>query len=120
MKMTDRNEDDTLEALFSAARRDVAPDDAFLARLMADADQGAAENESPAPQVQRPARASWWRTWLPVSGLTAATVAGFWIGLVLPVSDIGQSFLVNTASDGVEIGAFVPSFGVDGFLEDEG
>lgn len=74
-----------LDALFASARGAAAkPSDDFLARLVA-----TAEEMQPAP-VARPAaprRGGWMGLlggWPALSGMAAATVAGFWIGVAPP------------------------------------
>lgn len=118
--MTEPDKDtNALDILFSAGRSAEKPSDEFLSRLMADATEAAAEN---VPVLARPTATdgpTFWQTWLPVSGLTAATLAGIWIGTVFPHSDLGSEFLtelsaLDTTSDG-----FSPTFDVADFLEDD-
>ena len=109
-----RNDDDALDALFESAKTSTPVDDAFMARLMADASAAAAQNgHTPVPTSARHEKPfSFWTRWLPASGLTAATVAGFWMGMVLPSSDLGSAFLTNSGVSSAELADFVPTFGV--------
>ncbi len=86
--MTETNKDvEALEAHFKAARaRPLAPPDALLARVLADAE---AVQATPAPVRTVPRRG--WRPvlraiggWPAAAGLLAATLAGVWIGASPP------------------------------------
>ena len=96
------------------------PDDALLARVLADADEVQA-GFAPVPTT-RPVTGSLWERlrdglggWPAVSGLAAATVAGIWIGVAPPasVADVTATFFGEeltvplVASDlGLDAGAF--------------
>ena len=107
----DPENDKTLEALFKAARDNpVEPRPEFVARLIEDA-EAVAPARTAAPS---PSNDSLWmrvtRNWLPASGLTAATVLGVWIGLMLPETQVAEDWLVNQAND-IDLAVFLP--GVD-------
>lgn len=116
-----RPNDDFLDALFAQARdEEVQPDDALLARVLADADEVQAGFAS--VQTAHPVTGSFWARlldglggWPAVSGLAAATVAGIWIGVAPPasVADVTATFFGEeltvplVASDlGLDAGAF--------------
>ena len=110
--MIDDSENDrTLEALFKAARDNpVEPRPEFVARLIEDAE---AISPSLAVPPSRSSNSLWMRitqNWLPASGLTAATVLGVWIGMMLPDTQVAEDWLTNDAND-VDLTAFLP--GVD-------
>ncbi len=117
--MTKRDKDaEALEALFSAGRDAEAPREEFMAQLMADAAAATTQN-IPSPDPHKTvARPSFWSTWLPISGLTAATCAGLWIGIALPHSDFGTAYLAELGATSAETDGFAPSFGVSMLLED--
>ena len=120
MKPMDDNDDKALDALFAAGRADDALDEAFMARLMADAEAGAAQHIMPIETSTPPKPPASWLRWLPASGLPAATLAGFWIGMILPASDFGTTYLFDIEASGTDIAGCVPSFGVGEFVEDDG
>ncbi|MEM9971721.1 MAG: hypothetical protein AAF762_11580, partial [Pseudomonadota bacterium] len=95
--MTDPDrESGALDALFRAAREETRPGDDFMARIVADATAAAEANaEKPAQERASPPRQPFWQRWVPVSGLTAATLAGLWIGMVLPETDFGTTYLAD-------------------------
>ena len=99
MMMTHPN-DDMLDDLFAKVSAERAtPDDALLARVLADA--AVVQAGFAAPRPAAPARGLWGRMmdtiggWPSLGGLTAATVAGVWIGVAPPasLSDVTVSFL---------------------------
>ncbi|MEM9972473.1 MAG: hypothetical protein AAF762_15450 [Pseudomonadota bacterium] len=119
--MTDRDrESDALDALFGAAREETRPGDDFMARLLADATT-AAEANAQRPTLGRasPPRQPFWQRWVPVSGLTAATLAGLWIGMALPETDFGTTYLADLGAQSA-LGDFVPTFGVEALTGEEG
>ena len=111
MMMTDPN-DKMLDDLFADARAfKVAPSDALMTRVLADA-----EAAQPKSQSVQKARLGIWAQfmdaiggWPAVSGLAAATVAGIWIGVAPPssVEDITASFM----GDEVSVDLFSSDFG---------
>ena len=118
--MTERDKEaDVLEALFSAGRSIEKPGDEFLSQLMADASEAAARNVPTLATPREENKPKFWQTWLPVSGLTAATLAGIWIGTVLPHSDLGSEYLAEFSASDVASDGFSPTFGVSAFVEDE-
>lgn len=119
--MTERDRDlDALETLFDAARRDTPPNEAFLASLAAQATDAAGRNAAPRPERHVKRRAPLWQRWLPVSGLTAATLAGLWIGITLPDSDLATDYLAGSGYDETGIAGFLPAYGLAAFGEVEG
>lgn len=100
MKMTD--DDDTLKAMFGAARkarRD--PSEALLARITADAAREHAAR-APTPARRRPAG---WRDalgfggWPAIIGLATAGVAGVWIGAADPAGLVSGQFGVGAYAE---------------------
>jgi hypothetical protein len=112
MKMTDPN-DKMLDDLFAQARSIAPePDDALMARVLADA----ATMKTPLPVVaSQPGL--WSRVmdaiggWPAVSGLAAATVAGIWIGVAPPASV--QDMTSTLIGDEVSVSFFSADFGLD-------
>ncbi len=99
MTMTDQD----LDALFATARAaPVAPSDALLARIVADADAIAAGRTMPA----RPALGFWTMLrvaiggWPALGGMAAATLAGVWIGFAPPsaVATLATTFWGETTT----------------------
>ncbi|WP_095590312.1 hypothetical protein [Actibacterium ureilyticum] len=89
--MSDKHDDDILNAYFAEMRADApVPSQDLLARIVADAER---EQPKAAPKAAAPGGGrvlSWWRD-LPgrmalAGGLTAATVAGVWIGYSPPAT----------------------------------
>lgn len=111
--------DEALEALFNAAQANpAAPRPEFVARLMADADANAMRKTA-TPSSK--ARSRWTRltqNWLPASGLTAATVLGLWIGILLPETQIADTWLTDGAND-VDLTAFLPGADLGEFTDPE-
>lgn len=78
---------DALDALFqeAASAPDAKPDEAFMARVLADAFE-----QQPMPTVKVVAPSLWEHVtsmfggWQGMGGLVAATCAGFWIGVSPP------------------------------------
>ena len=119
MTMTDK---DRLEPFFEAARTERAePNDAFLARLAADAAAVTAERGAP---VVRSAPASPLRRmleaiggWPSVAGLATATAAGIWIGVAVP--DLTTNFVpLSSETTAFELVDLVPGYG--DFIAEEG
>ena len=100
-----RPTDDLLDDLFARARGGAsAPDDDLVARVLADAEAVQSTFAGPAP---RPAQRGLWARmldalggWPAVSGLAAATVAGFWIGVAppTPVAELTASVFGDTVN----------------------
>ena len=113
----DPQKDETLEALFKAARDNPADLRAeFVARLIADADNAALAPEA-IPSPQKNSRwARFANNWLPASGLTAATVLGVWIGTMLPDTRFADAWLTNDATD-VDLTAFLPGSDLSQFAD---
>ncbi|QMU56889.1 MAG: hypothetical protein GKR98_00895 [Boseongicola sp.] len=111
--MTEKHQrdDDALDAMFGAARSnspDLGTD--FMARLMVDAEVAVAPPRQVLSSEQVKGPSFWSRlaaTWLPASGLTAATVMGVWIGLALPESQLADSFLTGTTTE-IDLSSFLP------------
>ncbi len=81
----DRSDDALLDGLFEAAKANrPAPDDAFMARLTADA--VAAMPETSQVATDRPHRSTVARlkTLFAASGLSGAAALGVWIGFAMP------------------------------------
>ncbi len=122
--MTKHSEDTPdLEPLFEAARANaLEPSPDFMARLMNDAEAGAALNAAPpetAPPTAHPGVLTRLvRALLPVSGLTAATAAGVWIGVGLPDTDIASALLFGADSE-VDLSAFLPASDLSQFSTTE-
>ena len=115
----DPQKDETLEALFKATRDNPAqPRADFVARLMADADA----NTPTKSAISSPKKASPWtrlaQNWLPASGLTAATVLGVWIGMLLPETQIADTWLTDDANE-VDLTAFLPGADLGEFTDPE-
>ena len=113
----DPNKDESLDALFKAARDNpVGPRPDFVARLIADAD-ASVSTQAAAPT---PAKNSRWKRfaqyWIPASGLTAATVLGVWIGILLPETQIADTWLTDDAND-VDLAAFLPGADLSQFSD---
>lgn len=89
--MSDKHDDDILNAYFADMRADApVPSQVLLARIAADAQREQPQAVSPVATPRNGGMLSWWRD-LPVrmalaGGLTAATVAGVWIGYNPPES----------------------------------
>lgn len=124
MKMTNNRDDDLLEAVFAAARADMAnapdelaPSDDLLNRIMLDADAVLAgpdiETAQPAPQSRAQPKRSALRTilaevfggWPTFAGLAAATVTGLWIGVAPPAAlgDFTETVLSVWADETIEL-----------------
>ena len=115
----DPNSNEALEALFKAGRDNPAePDADFVARLVADADAALASSTA----MSSPSSISPWarrvQNWLPVSGLTAATVLGIWIGILLPETQIADTWLTGDASE-LDLAAFLPGADLSQFTDPE-
>jgi hypothetical protein len=90
--MTEQDRDKrALDALFAAARAEPArPDDALMARILADAAREQPRAAAPVRTRALPERGGW-RGWLDAiggwpaaGGMALATVAGLWIGISPP------------------------------------
>lgn len=99
--MTDPD-DRMLDDLFAQARAQTPqPDDALMARVLADA---AAQSASVSSPIHQPG--FWARLsdalggWPALGGLAAATVAGVWVGIAPPagVEDLAASLIGDTVS----------------------
>ena len=115
----DPNTGQALDKMFRAAQENpVAPNADFVARLIADADA----NTPAQPKAASPAGNSLWtrlsRNWLPASGLTAATVLGLWIGVLLPNTQIAEAWLTDDGND-VDLTAFLPGADLSRFSDPE-
>ncbi len=94
--MTDeRRNEQELEALFAAARRDApTPSADLMARVLADAEAAQAQAQAaPAARPTRPAARPRWRQvvdllggWPAMAGLATAGVAGLWLGVAPPAA----------------------------------
>ncbi|WP_118135379.1 hypothetical protein [Oceanicella sp. SM1341] len=88
----DRGTDEMLEALFAEARAaEPGPSEAFLARVLGDAADVAAERAAPArPPAPAPRGSLVTRLagafggWRAVAGLAACAAVGFWVGFAGP------------------------------------
>lgn len=84
--MTDEKDDMLDDILGKARRQTPQPDDALMARVLADAAQVAASRR----RVRRPGYWAQWADalggWPAVAGLAAATIAGIWVGVAPPAS----------------------------------
>ncbi len=115
----DPNNEETLEALFKASRDNpVEPGPDFMARLIADADANAPKmGATPSPKkVSHWARPA--QNWLAASGLTAATVLGVWIGILLPETQIADIWLTGDANE-IDLTAFLPGADLSQFTDPE-
>lgn len=115
----DPKKNEALEALFKAARNNPnEPRPEFIERLIKDADAIAPASAT----GQSPLETSRWnrftRNWLPASGLTAAAVLGVWIGLMLPETQIADTWLTNDSSD-LDLAAFLPGADLSQFADPE-
>ena len=115
----DPNKDEALDALFKAARDNPAgPRPDFVARLIADANANVSTQAAAPP----PAKKLRWKRFaqylIPASGLTAATVLGVWIGILLPETQIATEWLSNDAND-VDLTAFLPGADLSQFTDPE-
>ncbi len=85
-----RQDEPDLDAFFAAARDDTpAPDAAVLARVLAQAEVVQDSfNRAPAPSLATRIIGIWraFGGWPAMSGLTAATLAGVWIGIAPPAA----------------------------------
>jgi hypothetical protein len=114
---TQRNDDETLEALFGAARAEAQPlSDDLFARIMADA--VAVDTARAVPQV-RAAPRGWLASfgamlggWPSVAGLATAAMAGVWIGVAQPVALDGLGLSSDTTQTGYELQDLMPGFDV--------
>jgi len=103
-------DDRLLASLFDEARSEnVEPSDDLLTRVLADAD----ECQPKAPSVSA-AKASFWDRllsgvggWPALSGVTAAGVAGLWIGLTPP--DVVDDWVANAMGNTTSV-SFVDDF----------
>lgn len=103
--MTDPD-DRMLDDLFAQARAQAPqPDDALMARVLADAAEQSAPVSSPVSSpIHQPG--FWARLsdalggWPALGGLAAATVAGVWVGIAPPagVEDLAASLIGDTVS----------------------
>ena len=119
--MMERDKDsEAVDALFAAGRAAEPASDDFMARLISDADAATAQQAYSAPKISSVAQRPFWQAWLPASGLTAATLAGIWIGVALPQSDLGADLLSNFGTAESNFEDFVPAFGIATLYEDEG
>ena len=122
--MSDTDKDDiALEQLFSAARsQSPAADDDFMARLMADAETGAAAAVTTlASQEANPSRSGWLSklttAWLPASGLTAAMAIGIFVGASDTDLGVSSDFLLSDTDYLIE--DFLPGSGFGEFDDTE-
>jgi hypothetical protein len=116
----DPQKDVALEALFNAAQANpAAPRAEFVARLMADADASVTTKTAKHSPKTVPLWTRLTQNWLPASGLTAATVLGLWIGILLPETQIAETWLADDASD-VDLTAFLPGADLSEFTDPEG
>ncbi|MGI9393617.1 MAG: hypothetical protein ACR2OY_03125 [Boseongicola sp.] len=115
----DPHNDETLEALFKAARDNPAePHPDFIGRLMGDADSVVSSQVATSSPRKNIVWTGLAQIWLPASGLTTVAVLGVWIGLLLPGSQIADSWLTNDASD-VDLTAFLPGADLSQFTDPE-
>ncbi|MGI9391043.1 MAG: hypothetical protein ACR2O1_13375 [Boseongicola sp.] len=115
----DPKSDETLEALFKAARGNpVEPHPDFLGRLMEDADSVVSSQVAASSPRGNTGWTKFAQMWLPASGLTAAAALGVWIGLLLPDSQIADAWLTNESSK-VDLTAFLPGADLSQFADPE-
>lgn len=106
MTMTDMRDENMLEQMFAEARADAPPaSDAFLARIMADAEAEQARILAPQPPERRPVLQAFVAAlaggWAGLGGLAAASLAGLWIGLAPP--DLIQNLAPGLYGDTVSV-----------------
>ncbi len=115
----DPNKDEALDVLFKAARENpVAPHPEFVARLIADADANVSTQAVAPAALKIPRWSQIALYWIPASGLTAATVLGVWIGMLLPGTQIADEWLSDDAGD-VDLTAFLPGADLSQFTDPE-
>ena len=104
MTMTNRP-DDMLDDLFAQARAQThAPDDALIARVLADAVQPVPPARVPLLVQLRDMIGGW-----PAFGsLAAATIAGIWIGIAPP--PLVEDYALSLLGDTVSVGLFADDF----------
>jgi hypothetical protein len=101
-----------LDDLFAQARAGDRPDNAFVARVLADA-YGLQPQTQPPQQASVPSPGLWARLldglggWPALGGLSAAAAAGVWLGVTPPVAladwagqTLGLSETVTLSADG--------------------
>ena len=104
--MTEKDTDHTpLEAYFRAARESAPqPDEALIARILADADTVRASAAAPRPARARPGHlAQLFRViggWPAAAGLATVAVAGVWLGISPPalLADTAGAYLSSDAA----------------------
>jgi hypothetical protein len=86
MKMNDRDQDDLLEAAFSAARTDAMHPvpEALMARIAGDAETELAWRRARRPSATLGAILKGLGGWPGLGGLVTAAAVGVWIGVALP------------------------------------
>jgi hypothetical protein len=100
----DKSDDTMLEGFFEAARANPpAPDDAFMARLMADAETAVPATPKIAPEQSRRDPLARLKALFAASGLSGAAALGVWIGFAMPD-------LVTTVSPATDDVASISSF----------
>ncbi|MEK6217419.1 MAG: hypothetical protein N2B03_09420, partial [Boseongicola sp.] len=87
-------------------------------RLIADADANVSTQTVALTALKSPRWAHFAQYWIPASGLTAATVLGVWIGMLLPETQIADEWLSNDAGD-VDLTAFLPGADLSQFTDPE-
>jgi hypothetical protein len=104
--MTERD-DEMLERFLAAGRAEPRPDEALLARVMADAAE-TARRPVVAPASRRPglwaAFVAMLGGWPSLTGMTAAAAAGVWVGFVSP--DLIDGYL--STDSGYALSDFMP------------
>jgi len=120
MKMTNPD-NDPLEEFFAAARSArPAPSDDLMARVLADAETA---QQRPGTVGIRPRPGLWPRVmdaiggWPALGGLTAATLAGLWVGIAPPAAV--EEMTASLIGDEVSISLFstVEELGAEGFFD---
>ena len=105
MRMDKRDDDTALDALFDAGRKaGPKPDDAFMARLAADA-EAALPRPARASQVPLRRGAGWLTGLFTASGLSGAALVGLWIGFAMP--DAFDTWTLS-ADNSVALSTFLP------------
>ncbi|MEL6645494.1 MAG: hypothetical protein AAFQ79_16305 [Pseudomonadota bacterium] len=109
------SERDPLDDFFEAGRAErPAPEPAFLARVLADAEAETAARAVPAPRQQGRLRAilNGLGGWPTLAGLATATAAGVWIGVALP--DVTGTLV---GGSGYDLNDLLPGYGTDLLVE---
>jgi hypothetical protein len=107
--------DDMLDDLFAQARKVApVPDDALVARVLADAARPVPRRR-PQPSVLAQVRAMI-GGWPALGSLAAATVAGIWIGIAPP--PVVEDYAAELLGETVSVGLFAEEFMIAGEFSD--